>query len=62
MRISFFLQTPDLSSREVDEAGTLDMSCLSGSKVVLLADLCQKLLDFTYKECHLEVMMSQWGT
>ena len=46
MRISFFLQTPDLSSREVDEAGTLDISCLSGCKVDLFADLCQKIAWF----------------
>lgn len=61
MLILFFLQTPDLSSRELEENGKLDIFCLSGCKLELLADLCQKWLDFTYRECQLEVKMSQWG-
>lgn len=56
------VHTPDSSSREVDKAGKLEIFCLRGCKVELLADLCQKLHDFTYRECQLEVMMSQLGT
>lgn len=59
--IVLVVKTPDLCSREVDEAGKLEICCLSGCKVELLADLCQKLHDFTYIECQLDVMTSQRG-